>query len=77
MEGANFEGHVEGSPRDLKSMVLSYLGHFTDPKKHNLADVVYLVSSHEQAQQTIMTSVANAVGCVQNVNTVPGLYFFS
>ena len=57
-----FKVYFDALSKELRNLVLSYLGNCIDRNKHSLADLVNLVSSNPQEKTEIMTSIAQAIG---------------
>jgi predicted transposase/invertase (TIGR01784 family) len=52
-----FKVYFDALSKELRNLVLSYLGNCIDRNKHSLADLVNLVSSNPQEKEEIMTSI--------------------
>ena len=52
-----FKVYFDTLPKELRKLVLAYLGNCIDREKHSLADLVNLVSSNPQEKTEIMTSI--------------------
>jgi predicted XRE-type DNA-binding protein len=56
-----FKVYFDALSKELRNLVLSYLGNCIDRNKHSLADLANLVSSNSQEKEDIMTSIAQAI----------------
>jgi predicted transposase/invertase (TIGR01784 family) len=56
-----FKVYFDALSKELRNLVLSYLGNCIDRNKHSLADLADLVSSNPQEKEEIMTSIAQAI----------------
>ncbi len=56
-----FKVYFDALSKELRNLVLSYLGNCIDRNKHSLTDLVTLVSSNPQEKEEIMTSIAQAI----------------
>jgi predicted transposase YdaD len=57
-----FKTYFDRLPKELRNLVLAYLGKCIDREKHSLEDLINLVSSNPQEKTEIMTSIAQAIG---------------
>ena len=57
-----FKTYFDRLPKELRNLVLAYLGKCIDREKHSLEDLISLVSSNPQEKTEIMTSIAQAIG---------------
>jgi predicted transposase YdaD len=56
-----FKVYFDALSKELRNLVLSYLGNCIDRNKHSLEDLINLVSSNPQEKEEIMTSIAQAI----------------
>ena len=56
-----FKAHFDVLPREIRNLVLAYLGNCIDRAQHSLEDLVNLASSNPQEKEEIMTTIAQAI----------------
>jgi hypothetical protein len=62
MNDPTFKAYFNILPKELRNLVLAYLGKCIDHSKHTLGNLVDLVAGSKTEKEEIMTSIAQAIG---------------
>jgi hypothetical protein len=62
MNNPTFKACFNTLPKELRNLVLAYLGKCIDQEKHSLENLVTLVTSSKTEKEEIMTTIAQAIG---------------